>query len=62
MTVVLNALTQSFECRVCGATRSLDLPAPVRAVVLAGQSFASEHRSCRPKQHLGYELEGGARG
>lgn len=47
--VVINAQTQAFECRVCGATRSLDLPARVRNVVHAGRRFASEHRPCLPK-------------
>lgn len=46
--VILNCITQQFECKHCGASRRLVLPVPINTIVADSLVFQEAHAACKP--------------
>lgn len=48
--IINNIVTQRMECRHCGFTQALKMPAPVDAILGEMDAFLEAHKDCKPPQ------------
>jgi hypothetical protein len=46
--IVQNSITQCMECKHCGESKAITMPAPIDAILGKMDSFMEAHKGCKP--------------
>ena len=46
--IVQNSITQCMECKHCGESKAITMPAPIDAILGKMDSFMEAHKGCQP--------------
>jgi hypothetical protein len=49
--IVQNSITQCMECKHCGESKAITMPAPIDAILGKMDAFMEAHKGCQPPAH-----------